>query len=301
MQAIAILSGTGTPPLTDTDTAMVGSILAELDCDPAPAEWLSAGEAVQFPLLLKTPAQQDQIIARLRPLAAKIQSDFNIVTAKGRRKALLIADMDSTIITSESLDDLAELAGKGQAVRAITNRSMAGELDFEQALRQRLQMLAGTPQSLLKQLTDSVTFSPGAEALIATMAGHGAHCVLASGGFTFMTEVVAARLGFHEHHANILGISNAMLDGTIKGKVLDQNAKQIQLLASAAQCGISVDNAIAVGDGANDRDMISLAGMGVAWRGKPVLKQKTRLWLDHSSLKGLLWLQGYHAEEIIRP
>ena len=231
-------------------------------------------------------------------LFADLPIDIAVTPLDGRRKRLLIADMDSTIITSESLDDLARLSGKGDIVADITARSMRGELDFAGSLIERVAMIAGAPADLCQTIIDDATCNEGAEALVATMRAHGARTILASGGFTFLTEVIAARLGFHEHYANTLLLDGDVIKGEVTLPILDQNAKRVRLDMTTDAMGITAHDVITVGDGANDRGMTERAGIGVAYRGKDALKAVADVRLDHADLRGLLWAQGYHADEI---
>ena len=207
--------------------------------------------------------------------------------------------MDATIIRGESLDELAALCGKGEAIAAITAKTMAGDIDFATGLDMRLSQLAGQPESLLQTVIDNTRITSGAKTLIATMRAHGATCYLVSGGFTFLTSFVAGTLGFHDHFANQLGISNGALTGKAVPPLLDKNAKKRILQQQADMLGISVADAICVGDGANDGEMLSTAGLGVAFEGKPALKQKIHTQLDHTDLTGLLYLQGLTADKLV--
>jgi phosphoserine phosphatase len=212
-----------------------------------------------------------------------------------------MADMDSTIITSESLDDLARLSGRGEDVAAITARSIRGELDFSSSLMERVKMIGGQPERLIAHIINDVEYTAGATTLLATMKAHGAYAILASGGFTFLTRVVAEKLGFNEHYANELIVENGQITGEVGLPVLDQNAKKIRLEMACDELGISAENVATIGDGANDRGMTLAAGLGVAFRGKPALKEVADACLDHADLRGLLWLQGYDADEIVHP
>lgn len=227
--------------------------------------------------------------------------DVNCVPAAGRRKRLLIADMDSTIITAECIDELADFAGVRDRVQPITERAMRGEIGFEEALRARVALLRGLGESDLQAAHDErVRLTPGARSLVQTMQAHGAHTALVSGGFTFFTERVAAAAGFDEHRANRLLAENGRLTGRVREPVLGRAAKLAALHEIARGLGISPADALAVGDGANDLAMIGAAGLGVAFRAKPVVAESAGASIRHGDLTALLYLQGYAAEEIAR-
>jgi phosphoserine phosphatase len=224
--------------------------------------------------------------------------DVCVQPAKGRRKRLLVADMDSTIITVECLDELADFAGVKDAVSAITERAMAGELAFEGALRERVAMLKGLAIDALQACYDErVRLNPGAETLVRTMAAHGARCVLVSGGFTFFTGRVATAAGFHDNRANTLIEDDGKLAGLVGEPILGREAKLAALQEEAAALGTTPAEALAVGDGANDLAMIEAAGLGVAWRAKPVVAARADARVDHADLTALLYFQGYRAED----
>lgn len=224
--------------------------------------------------------------------------DVCVQPAKGRRKRLLVADMDSTIITVECLDELADFAGVKDAVSAITERAMAGELAFEGALRERVAMLKGLAIDALQACYDErVRLNPGAETLVRTMAAHGARCVLVSGGFTFFTGRVATAAGFHDNRANTLIEDDGKLAGLVGEPILGREAKLSALQEEVAALGTTPAEALAVGDGANDLAMIEAAGLGVAWRAKPVVAARADARVDHADLTALLYFQGYRAED----
>jgi len=224
--------------------------------------------------------------------------DVCVQPAQGRRKRLLIADMDSTIINVECLDELADFAGVKAQVAAITERAMAGELAFEGALRERVAMLKGLGLDALQACYDDrVRLNPGAEILVRTMAAHGARCVLVSGGFTFFTGRVATAAGFHDNRANTLIEDGAALAGLVGEPILGREAKLAALQEEVAALGATPADALAVGDGANDLAMIEAAGLGVAYRAKPVVAAQADARVDHADLTALLYFQGYRAED----
>ena len=227
--------------------------------------------------------------------------DANLVPAAGRRRRLLLADMDSTIIGVECIDELADFAGVKDAVAAITERAMQGELDFEGALIARVALLKGLPEAALQRCYDErVRLNPGAGVLVRTMTALGAETALVSGGFTFFSERVAAAAGFASHRANRLVVENGVLTGAVVRPILGREAKLAVLEARCAALAITSDAVIAVGDGANDRAMIEAAGLGVAYRAKPALATIADARIDHSDLTALLALQGIPEQEWVR-
>jgi phosphoserine phosphatase len=215
--------------------------------------------------------------------------------ADQRRKGLLIADMDSTIVTGETLDELADFAGLKQRIAAITARAMNGELDFKAALRERVAMLQGLPVDALEQTWQRVRLTPGARELVATMRAHGAYAALVSGGFSFFTGRVAALCGFDMHRSNALLDDGIALTGHVAEPILDRDTKLATLTQLADERGLPLSATLAVGDGANDLDMLSAAGLGVAFRAKPVVAAAARARVDHADLRALLFAQGYRA------
>ena len=227
--------------------------------------------------------------------------DLCIQRAEGRQKRLLIADMDSTMIHQECIDELADEAGFGPRVAAITARAMNGELDFESALRERVSLLRGLPVSVIQKVIDTrITQMQGGAVLLATMRANGAYAALVSGGFTAFTGAIAARLGFDEHRANTLLSEDGQLTGQVADPILGREAKVQALQEISARLGITPNEAIAVGDGANDLGMLGLAGAGVALHAKPSVQEKCALRINHGDLTALLYLQGYSAAEFAR-
>jgi phosphoserine phosphatase len=259
----------------------------------APPIVLSPGEAADIPLSVPL----DQVA--LRAALGEQPIDAIVTKARGRRKALLIADMDSTFITSETLDELAGFAGIGDRIAAITKRAMNGELDFKAALRERVAMLKGLDLAALDKTWQQVRLTPGARELVATMQAKGALTALVSGGFSFFTGKVAAELGFDVHRSNVLLDDGSVLTGLVAEPILDRDSKVAALHELAAQRGVKLHATLAVGDGANDLDMILAAGLGVAFHAKPVVAKAARTRVDHADLRALLFAQGYPASAFV--
>ena len=239
------------------------------------------------------------ILAEARALAEGKKFDINLVATSHRRKKLLVADMDSTIINVECLDELADMAGLKPRIAAITERAMRGEIEFEAALRERVGLLKGLPLSALeKTYAERVRLNPGAKNLIATMRAHGAHTLLVSGGFGFFTQRVAQAAGFHAERGNTLLDDGARLTGEVGHPILGREAKLKALEEAVAGLGISFAQSLAVGDGANDLAMIQRAGLGVAYYAKPVVAEAAGAAIVHNDLTALLYLQGYTDSEI---
>lgn len=281
------------------DPALVSKVRGALDAlgaAPGTPDWLAEREAVDIPF---ADAAAEQAAAAARAALAGAPVDAIATPAEARRKRLLVADMDSTIVTSETLDEIAAFAGLKEKIAEITRRSMNGELDFRQALVERVGMLAGLDVSALEATWAATEMMPGAAELVATMRANGATCCLASGGFTFFTGRVAEKLGFHHHVSNILLIEDGKLTGKVVEPVFDRNAKLSTLKRLATDNGLPLAATLAVGDGANDLDMIQAAGLGVAYRAKPVVAAAARARVDHTDLLALLYMQGYRRAEFV--
>ncbi len=228
--------------------------------------------------------------------------DLVIQPAKGRRKAVLLADMDSTMIQQECIDELAAEAGVGARVADITARAMNGELDFEAALLERVGLLKGLPVSVIDRVLDTrITLMPGGPELLATMKANGAYCALVSGGFTDFTQAIADKLGFDENRANTLLKDSDRLSGKPGLPIVGREAKVEALHDIVARKKLSPEDVLAVGDGANDLGMLQLAGSGVALHAKPVVAAQTNIRLNFANLSGLLYIQGYRQSEFLFP
>ena len=257
------------------------------------ARWLDPGIAAEF-AVETMPVNRWQVWESLQTLRV----DLVLQPAKGRRKRLLIADMDSTMIQQECIDELANEAGVGAHVAGITARAMNGELDFEDALRERVGLLRGLSESVITTvIRDRITLMPGGRQLVATMRANGAYAALVSGGFTAFTAQIATTLGFDENRANLLLVQNGKLTGKVADPILGRAAKVQALEEISARLGITPQDAIAVGDGANDLGMLGLAGAGVALHAKPVVAAECDIRINHGDLTALLFLQGYGRGE----
>ncbi len=250
---------------------------------------LSPGEAAD----IFVTAQPD--LARARAALEGAAVDMLVTRERGRRKGLLVADMDSTIVTGETLDELAAFAGVGEQVAAITRRSMNGEVDFRDALRERVAMLKGLDVSALEATWRAVRLTDGAQTLVATMRAHGAATALVSGGFTFFSSRVAALCGFDVHRANVLLDDGAHLTGELAEPILDRDSKCATLRELAAARGLRLRATLAVGDGANDLAMLREAGLGVAFHAKPVVANELPNRVEFCDLRALLFAQGFLA------
>ena len=282
------------PAFAELD-AVAATLARRLDAD---VDWLAAGRAVDLVVEAMAPAQIDAEAAAAigdAPVDRAVQPLF------GRRKRLLIADMDSTFITVECIDVLARHAGIGAEIAEITQRTIRGELEFGNSLRHRVGLLAGAPLALLERAwSEDVGFMPGGATLLATMRAHGALTALVSGGFTWFTGRVAAALGFDLHRANELDLDGDTLSGRLVEPVLDRGAKLAVLHELVHARGLAMSETMAVGDGANDIAMLEAAGLGVAYHAVPVAEDAADVAVRHNDLGALLYIQGYRQNEIIQ-
>ena len=238
--------------------------------------------------------------AAIRDALAGRPLDVVVQPANGRRKRLFLADMDSTMIGQECIDELADLVGLKAPVAAITERAMRGEIAFEPALRERVRLLRGLPVGVVDRiLAERITLTPGGRAAVATMRAHGTYTCLVSGGFTLFTGPVGAALGFDEHRSNVLVVEDGKLVGTVAEPILGREAKLATLVELRGRLGLSRADVLAVGDGANDLAMLGEAGLGVAFRAKPAVAAAAGARLDHADLTALLYVQGYDRAEFV--
>lgn len=294
------------------------SLVATLICNPAnpaldstvldgarailgnagPAQWLWDEVAADIPF--ESTDSIPAITQRLREARGDLPIDVVVQPQIGRRKKLFLADMDSTMIGQECIDELADFAGLKAHVAAITERAMRGEMQFEAALRERVALLKGLPVSVVDEvLAKRITPTPGGRELVMTMRANGAYTCLISGGFTLFTEAVAALIGFHENRGNTLLVENGKLSGTAAEPIVGREAKLATLIELREASGLDGLDTLAVGDGANDLGMIQQAGLGVAYHAKPAVAAAAAARIDHGDLTALLYAQGYQRDEFV--
>ncbi|MDA0997690.1 MAG: phosphoserine phosphatase SerB [Proteobacteria bacterium] len=296
MQFVLTLVASKEAPLANAIVVDARDALNALGAETAKPDWLNPEIACDIGFDQISP---DQAEAAARARIGDRPIDVFAQPSPTRRKSLLLADMDSTIISSETLDDLAAHVGLKDKIAAITARGMNGELDFIEALRERVAMLAGLPISALQDTWQDIEMSPGAVTTVKTMAAHGAHCVLVSGGFKFFTSRVRAVAGFHDDLSNEFIFDGDRLAGLVTEPILTKDVKLKTLIEKAAARGLPLVASMAVGDGANDLPMLKAAGLGVAYRGKPSVRAEAPARLDHADLTALLYAQGYRKSDLV--
>jgi phosphoserine phosphatase len=285
------IAGAGGPPLTVEAVRAIA---------PASAlDWLQPGVAADVSFEL-APEALPELRLSLQAAAREAGADVIVQPKAGRRKRLLVADMDSTMIGQECVDELAEFAGIRARIAKITERAMRGELEFEPALRERVALLAGLPVSIVETiLAERISFTPGARRLIATMRANGAYTALVSGGFTLFAERIAAGLGFNEARANRLETREGRITGIVLPPISGSAAKREALEELRARLALPMEATLAVGDGANDLDMLAAAGLGVAYHAKPKVAEAAGARVDRADLTALLFAQGYRRADIV--
>jgi len=295
---VTLIANPASANLTQEHVAAAAGLLPS----PGAPDWLAPAIAVDIPFTPQDTApdagQDMRLQEQLRQALASEALDVAVQPAAGRRKQLFLADMDSTIIGQECIDELADLLGLKPQVAAITERAMRGEMEFEPALRERVALLRGLRASVIDQvLAERITLNPGAVQLVRTLRAAGAYTVLVSGGFTLFTRHIAALAGFHETRANELLVENGAFSGAVREPVLGRQAKLDALLELRERLGLDAGATLAVGDGANDLAMIEQAGLGVAYRAKPAVAAAAQVRIDHGDLTALLYAQGYRRAE----
>jgi phosphoserine phosphatase len=299
--AAVLISAPAAPALDD---ALLARARAALPQAAAP-RWLSSGTAAEVPFassLANKDVPLAELTESLRSIVAGLPVDVAVVPQADRRKMLLLADMDSTMIEQECIDELAAFVGLKDEVSAITARAMRGEIAFEPALRERVALLKGLPETVVDEIVrERLTLMPGGGALIATMRANGAYTALVSGGFTVFTSRIGRMLGFHEDRSNILDVVDGKLAGTVRDPILGKEAKRASLIELRDRAGLPPARTMAVGDGANDLDMLGEAGLGVALHAKPAVAAAADVRIDHADLTALLYLQGYAKADFAAP
>ncbi|MGH6989362.1 MAG: phosphoserine phosphatase SerB [Stellaceae bacterium] len=283
----------------DTDRAVtaVATALAAGGARPSAPDWLAPGIACDIAFDGIPVATAARAARTALPPAAPF--DLVIQPAAGRKKRLLVADLESTIIANEMLNEMAALAGLGDGIAAVTQRAMNGEIDFAQSLRERVALFEGRPVDLILDAARQIRVTPGAATLVKTMNAAGAKTILVSGGFHVFAGALAKTLGFERAYANELMTEAGRLTGRVREPILDAAAKRTHLIERAAEWGIDPAATLAIGDGANDLPMLGAAGLGIAYHAKPHVRAQIRSHIDHSDLTALLYLQGYRAGELI--
>jgi phosphoserine phosphatase len=302
MQSYAVVL-TGAPGAATLDAATIEAVRLQLTGREVIREhWLAPGDAWEALLVAEETTDVAPLKGYISAALGSAPIDVNIVADEPapRRKKLLVADMESTIIEQECLDELSGYLGLRPKIADITERAMRGELNFEAAIKERVGLLKGLNAGVLDDLyANRVALMPGAETLITTMRAHGAYCGLVSGGFRFFTEKIAARLSFDFQQANQLDIVDGRIAGTVAEPILGREAKLAALERLARERGLKPADTLAVGDGANDLTMIGAAGLGVAFRAKPVVAASAAASITHGDLTALLYLQGYRWDEFV--
>jgi phosphoserine phosphatase len=284
---LVLISNPAHPALNGGAIKNAIAVLAAQDAVVGTPDWLAPGIACDIPFEGEARA------------VAMTAIDAVVVPAAGRRKKLLVADMESTMIENEMLDELADFLGLRERIAAITARAMNGEIDFAGALNERVGLLKGLDVAKLDEAAERIRYTPGGAALVATMKKHGGYCALVSGGFTHFTAMVKEALTFDSHAANVLQHDGRTLSGTAEPPILGKEAKLATLQRLAGEQGLSLAETMSVGDGANDLPMLKAAGLGVAFHAKPAVAAEVAARIDHGDLTALLYLQGYRRSDFV--
>lgn len=297
METVITIIGRSDRPLDAKDIEAFRQVMQTRGMPLNKVDWLSEKEACD---LYTETSKRDVVLSKWASSFAKtLGIDAIAQPLEGRRKKALFADMESTIIQEEILELMAEYAGVRKQVAEITHRAMNGDISsFREALAMRLGLLKEISADIVEEIVKRITLSEGACELVTTMRANGCYCVLVTGGFSVFTKIIAEKLGFHEHYSNILDIENGKITGKLVDPVIDKEGKLNTLLEVSRKIGVSVEQACAVGDGANDLPMLMTAGLGVAWRAKPKVQDKAHHIIRFADLRSLLWAQGYRKEEI---
>jgi phosphoserine phosphatase len=296
MTLVATLIAT---PTTRLDAAALARVRAALPAAGEPV-WLDPAIAADIPFTSEAGADPRALADHARKLLDGLPIDVVVQSTALRRKRLFLADMDSTMIGQECIDELADLVGKKTEVAAITERAMRGEIEFVPALRERVALLEGLPETVIADvIAQRITLTPGGRTLIATMQAHGAYTCLVSGGFTQFIEAISAKIGFDEARGNTLLTTAGKLTGKVAEPIFGREGKRATLTELQARLGLSPDETMAIGDGANDLDMITQAGLGVAYHAKPAVAAAAAARIDYSDLTALLYVQGYRREQFV--
>jgi phosphoserine phosphatase len=291
-----LICNPATPALTEAAVSRARTALLSVGA----ARWLAPEVAADIPFAPAPGQDERALLDDLRAALGGAPVDIVVQQASGRRKKLFVADMDSTIIGQECIDELADLVGLKDHVSGITERAMRGEIAFEPALRERVALLAGLEASVVADVIGArITLTPGAKALVRTMRKHGAYTALVSGGFTAFTNTIAEMVGFDENRANELVVENGKFVGRVVDPILGSDAKLSALLELRAQRKLGAEETMAAGDGANDLAMLQEAGLGVAYHAKPAVAAAAHARIDHGDLTALLYLQGYSRDEFV--
>ena len=292
-----VLTLIGNPESAPLESVHVEQVFQSLEIS-GETDWLAKNEACD--IFIDSELSAEVISRKVRDILAEFSIDIACTPNNGRRKKLLISDMDSTVINQECIDELADEIGIGAQIRKITASVIQGDISFPDALRQRLQLIKGMVDKELERVYQRrITLKAGARTLVQTMRHHGAFCMLVSGGFTYFTSRIAARLGFHDHQANVLIFKHGKLTGEAREPILGRSAKLNILTKLCQQKSLTFSDVLAVGDGANDIKMIQAAGLGVAFHDSGNLRQHSSACIDYGDLTALLFIQGIRKSEFV--